>query len=239
VYTFGARGSFDPIENLTILAEGALQTGSVILSDVQIERRKRFGAAVDVEVESRHFKDKFAWKPVVSAEYIYYSGDREAARFNDETAAGTQRPTGSVAPGSTGNWYTGWDPMYRGKFDTAYREFIGTYYATWDYPARARAYVATADASYTNQQQAIAKASIEPMDDLMIEGKVAFFWLNYPIYSPHESLYVGTEFDAQLSWDYTEDVNFGLLGAWFIPGGIYQDTSHNATEVVGHVSVDF
>ncbi|MBL7158212.1 MAG: hypothetical protein ISS91_01750 [Candidatus Omnitrophica bacterium] len=243
VYTFGARGSFDPIENLTVLAEGAMQTGNIILSDIQIERRKRFGMAADIEVESRHFKDSFAWKPVISAEYIFYSGDREADRFDDETRA---RPgqTGNgnfEAPGTTGNWYTGWDPMYRGKFDTAYREFIGTYYATWQYPVRPRAYQSCADASYTNQHQAIAKATIEPMDDLMIQGKVAFFWLDHLITSmePFRNQFVGTEFDAQLSWDYTEDVNFGLLGAWFIPGTIYDDRNNNATEVVGHVSVDF
>jgi len=249
-HCIGMRGSFDPIENWTISAEGASQFGSAILTDMQIEKRNRLAWAVDADIECRHFVDKFAWKPVVGAEYIFYSGDTKAAELNDEVArniepggalerniTGTQA---AVPAGTTGDWYHGWDPMFRGKFDTAYREFIGMYYQTHKYPARPRMFDSSADASYTNQHQVLFKGSVEPADDLVCLGKMAMFWLAEPIDSQQvDTTYVGTEFDLQATWDYTEDVSFGLLGAWFIPGYIYDGDHNSVTELVGSVSVDF
>lgn len=232
VHTIGLRGSADPIENWTVAAETAYQWGSFVGTRTQLETRDRSAWALDVSAECRYWRDSFEWKPVISAEYVYYSGDRHA----QDVDVAAPNP-GSLA--SIGGIYTGWDPMYRGKFDTAYREFIGRYYATLEFPARANYVQSFADASFTNQHQALLRASLQPTDSLTCDGVVGFFWLDEKISSVRTDEYVGTEFDVILSWDYTEDVTFGLLGAWFLPGDLYEDDDKIATDVVASVTLGF
>jgi len=240
VHTIGLRGSADPIENWTISAEGAYQFGDFVGFRDQAEDRSRSAYALDISGECRHFRESFAWKPVIGVEYILYSGDDEEYP--------TAQTTGS---------YGGWDPMYRGKFDTAYREFVGMFNAThmgW-VGMRANYIQAYTDASFTNQHQAIVYGSLMPTDSLTIDGKVAFFWMQYdraflstqtsPANSNNSTTenrkqYLGTEVDVQLTWDYTEDVSFGLLSAWFFPGSFYYDQSEDtATDLVGTVKLSF
>ena len=56
----------------------------------------------------------------------------------------------------------------------------------------------------------------------------------------------GDELDVQALYDYTEDVQFGLLGAWFFPGDYYDGAPSGpargdatAWELVGDVTVKF
>ena len=52
--------------------------------------------------------------------------------------------------------------------------------------------------------------------------------------------FVGQELDLSANWDYTEDVSFGLLAGWFIPGEVYYDGKADpATDLVGSVKVSF
>ncbi len=239
-HTIGLRGSADPIENWTVAAEAACQFGTFVGFRNQVDKRDRFAYAIDASVECRYFKDMFPWKPVFGAEYILYSGDDNA--YPDV---------------NTDDTFNGWDPMYRGKFDTAYREFVGKYnFTTLGWKARRNNYVNSyIDASYTNQHQVLIMAGITPMDSLSIDGRLAFFWqqeyrevptnVTDPAngssteYSKRKR-YMGAEVDVEVVWDYTEDVSFGLLTAWFFPGGFYDDVSDNiATDLVGTVKLSF
>lgn len=241
-HTLGMRGSADPVENWTVAAEGAYQFGEFVGFRNQAEQRDRSAWALDVNAECRHFREMYAWKPVIGAEYIFYSGD-------DSTRA-IENTTGE---------YHGWDPMYRGKYDTAYREFVGKYYYTHQgWVGRRADYVDSyIDASYNNQHQAIVYGSLIPADSLTLDGRVAFFWqheqrefinrqIELLVPTPEQTdfskrkLYLGTEIDVELTWDYTEDVSFGLLAAWFFPGPFYYDQSDDtATDVVGTVKLSF
>ena len=51
---------------------------------------------------------------------------------------------------------------------------------------------------------------------------------------------IGWEIDLQATYDYTEDVSFGLLAGWFVPGTFYP-TGNDATavDVVSSVKVSF
>ncbi|MBN1354556.1 MAG: alginate export family protein [Candidatus Omnitrophica bacterium] len=241
VHTVGLRGSADPIENWTASAEAAFQFGNFVGFRDQVDRRARFAWALDVGAECRYFKDQYAWKPVLGAEYIFYSGDDD------------DYPTES----SSGTFY-GWDPMYRGKYDTAYREFVGKYNYTrlgWK-GARTNYVNSFTDASYTNQHQVVLYGSVVPTESLSVDGRVAFFWqhqqrsfpysvINYPdagssVEYGTRKRFMGTEVDVNLTWDYTEDVSFGLLAAWFFPGGFYDDCGDDtATDLVGTVKLSF
>ncbi|MFH1995833.1 MAG: alginate export family protein [Candidatus Omnitrophota bacterium] len=234
VHTLGLRTSVDPIEDLTLNLEAAWQGGQYAGHRSQVNNRGRSAYAIDASAEWRYFTEKFAWKPVVGVEYILYSGNEAEQRPN--LAAGD---------------YEGWDPMYRGKYDTAIREFVGRFYASASYPAKgagADELLTFSDASFTNQHQIIARGSIEPVESLLLEGVYAAFYTHRDIIGPdfqERGGSIGQEVDLQATWDYTEDVSFGLLTGWFFPGHIYdrptlQDNFNSvASDLVGTMKVSF
>lgn len=224
IHTIGLRGSFDPIDVVTLAAEGAYQGGEYVGNRLQVNSRGRSAGAFDASIEWRYLAEKFSWKPKLGFEYIWYSGN--APDDNDANAAGA---------------YTGWDLMYRGKFDSAIREFVGKFYQTARYPARTDHYYSCADASFTNQNQFIFLGSIQPMDSLLIKANYNLFW-NQQKYTLDDKSggFVGQEIDINATWDYTEDVSFGILAGWFMPGEVYYDNmDHYATDIVGTVKVSF
>ncbi|MCK4463764.1 MAG: alginate export family protein [Candidatus Omnitrophica bacterium] len=244
IQTMGLRGSFDPIENWTVAAESAYQWGHYVGTRDQTEKRDRNAWALDVSAECRHFQELYAWKPKIGVEYIYYSGhkninDEEIYLNNPKYASGT---------------YTGWDRMYRGKFDSAIRDYYGIYYASNQDSNnyRSYSYYGYPDAADQNQHQIIVAGSVQPTDSLTVDLRYFNFWQQYKTshydvcyVAGHGKLvkdkgYLGSEIDLELTWDYTEDVSFGFLSAWFFPGGHYYDQSDDvATDVVGSVKLSF
>ncbi|NQT23291.1 MAG: alginate export family protein [Candidatus Omnitrophica bacterium] len=240
IYTLGIRGSADPIEDWTTAIEAAVQFGNYIGARNQLEARARRAWALDASIECRYFQDKYPWKPKLGLEYILYSGDEHIADEN---------PT-------TNGTYTGWDIMYRGRFPSAIRSWYGIYYASAQDMLSQRRDILQRfpDAAYTNQQQIILAGSIQPTESLTVDAKYFNFWQMYATRSPDFSQpnampgllwrdnnkYLGSEVDVEATWDYTEDVSFGLLAAWFFPGAHYQDGSNSiVTDVVGTVSLSF
>lgn len=213
VHVIGARGSMDPIEDWTVALEGAYQFGQYMISN-QVSERDRSAFAIDAMVECRYWQDQFAWKPVLSAEYIFYSGQ---SKIGDEGV-------------NTGGDYEGWDPMFRGKFDTAIREFQNVYYTT----------AQSSTPSYTNQHQVLLRGSLQPTDSLMFNATYGHFWLVEDLSASNTKKNIGDELDLQLTWDYTEDVTFGLLAGWFFPGSHFVDGNDDiATDLVGTVKLSF
>lgn len=238
INTMGIRGSLDPIDNWTLSGETAWQWGQYVGSRVQTERRNRSAWALDVAAECRYFQQQYAWKPKLGVEYVFYSGNKnikDESYYSDGT-------------------YTGWDIMYRGKYDSAIREFMGSYYATAQDANNVRGwcYYPYPDASYTNQHQVIVIGSIQPTDSLTVNARYINFWQQYKtnVFEANRTTtldntkkcnpYLGGEIDFELVWDYTEDVSFGLLSAWFFPGTHYYDQSDSiATDVVGSCKLSF
>ena len=238
VQTIGTRGSFVPVENITAAVESAYQFGEFIGSRQQQVTRRRSAWALDASVESTHFQD-YAWKPTIAVEYVFYYG-HEKVQNEDATSDCT---------------YTGWDMMYRGKFNSAIREFMGVFYLTNQdvnnqntalnprYP----------DAANTNQHLVAVTTTLQPTDSLTVDATYINFWQQYATYhyDPARSgteanarvkdkKYLGSEVDLTFTWDYTEDVSFGLLTAWFFPGSHYYDQSDDvATDIVGSVKLSF
>lgn len=225
VHTLGLRGSLDPLDVLTVAGEVAYQGGQYVGTRLQTANRDRSAWATDISAEWRYWVDRFAWKPKIGVEYIWYSGNQ--AEDNPAAANGT---------------YEGWDGMYRGKFDSAIREFVGKYYFSARYPARANFVQSAADASFTNQHQVIFLGSLQPIESLTLKGNYNLFW-NQERFDANVSKtngFVGQEIDLQANWDYTEDVSFGVLAGWFFPGEVYYDGQDDiATDLVGSVKVSF
>lgn len=222
VNTWGLRGSFEPIANATIAAEGALQFGRYSVVTTQ-NSRSRKAAALDVSGDYL-FKD-VKWTPKLGIEYIYYSGEANTAT----TDTGT---------------YHGWDMMYRGKFDTAIREFQNLYYATAMRADNVATVTNDQDAGNTNETQVILYGSLKPTNALSVDGRFAFFWMpkaqKYNSGAETRGKSIGSELDLQLNYVYTEDVSFGLLAAWFFPGSYWVGgMDDTATDIVGTVKVAF
>jgi len=236
VNTIGIRGSMDPIDCVTLNGEIAGQFGSYMANTMQTVSRSRAAWALDVSAEYRGLMDCWAWKPKGAVEYILYSGDNGSVDLPNEQST-----------------YNGWDRMFRGKYDSAIREWMGTYYANYDYQPRPNNAQVSADASYTNQSQLIFSGSLQPMDCLTLKGNWNLFWtlekysiedLSVPGGIPNRdgpnSGFIGQEVDLQAIWDYTEDVSFGLLMAYYMPNyDCYQDGADSASDIVGTVKVSF
>jgi hypothetical protein len=214
IHTLGGRGSFDPIEDWTIAVEAAYQTGDFLGIANQRQGRDRSAWAIDAMIECRYWQDDFAWRPVAAVEYIYYSGEKDMGNRGVNTSGA----------------YNGWDPMYRGKFDTAIREFQNVFYRTAQFSCP----------SFTNQHQILVSGTVEPTDSLTFSAKYGHFWLAENWSNGNTDRNAGDEVDLQLTWDYTEDVSFGLLAAWFFPGDHFRGGMDDAaTDLVGTVKLSF
>lgn len=224
VNTYGLRGSLEPITNLTLGAEGAIQRGRY--ADINVNGRSIKAWAVDA-FGKYNFAD-VTWKPALGIEWLMLSGE------DDPGSAAT----------TTGKW-TGWDAMYRGKFDTAIRDFQNYLYATRARTAGVARTVWDQDSGMSNQNSLLITGSVVPAEDVTVKGTYAHFWLNEkPINSNRGALTtsdeIGDELDLLLTYDYTEDVSFGLLTGWFFPGRLFptgQDDT--AADVVGSMKVVF
>ncbi len=229
INTIGLRGSFDPIDTITLYGEFAGQFGNYVGNQLQANNRARVAGALDVGAEFRYFMDKWAWKPKLGVEFIWYSGNN---------------PGTTIEPTQGSGMYTGWDPMFRGNADSLIREYIGRYYFSAKYPFQANNYYNSVDNSFQNQGQLIFSGSLQPMDSLKLTGNLNMFW-NQFTYNPNtmkDRGYIGTELDMGATWDYTEDVSFNVVGGFFVPGDVYyndQATAATAADVVASVKVSF
>jgi len=243
VHTIGLRGSFNPAEDWLFGGEAALQFGKALedmpmgidrTATTGVENQDRFAGMLNAYVDYLGWQ-KYMYSPKVGAEVIWTSGDDRD-------------------PGDRGDTHTQWHSMYRGYFPTMIRPYIGRYYYTSRYPNGE-------DIGLTNQWELMAKGSMRPLDDVLVEGIVSGYYLDrIPIRGAENSQlgwigshHLGTELNLKTTYDYTEDVSFSLASAWFWPGDVYEEQQHQndmpdsptdlqptvATEVVGTCKVSF
>ena len=213
-HTLGGRVQFDPISQITLGGELAYQFGNFRAAIANPDRDR---GAWMVDVFGTYRWD-YTWKPEVTIEYVHFSGE-------DDLGANTTD-------------YNAWNGLYRGKFWTAYgdfREFVYGTSDTVDQPAT------------TNSQFVQLKGALKPLEDLLLEGMFTYFWTDEDVHntagvqtSAVRSDEIGWEIDFQATYDYTEDVSFGVLAGWFKPGDFYSGPDDdNASTVVSSVKVTF
>ncbi|MFC1674752.1 alginate export family protein [Candidatus Omnitrophota bacterium] len=220
VQTVGARLVSEPMENLTTQIEAAYQFG------------KRVPAAGDGNTTTAGTVDRKAWAleaaatlglpkmkytPTVTALYSYFSGNHE----------------NNVSNNDLGTW-RGWDPMYENQ--------VSGHIANALFPQ-----------SNAHILGGIVTANI--MEDVNLKGEYYTYWWasKYPegatIATARDTAaaivmdgksHAGQELDMTLTYDYTEDVQFGLMGGLFIPGSSFmKDNDSVMSEIIGSMKVTF
>ncbi|MEI8345225.1 MAG: alginate export family protein [Candidatus Omnitrophota bacterium] len=213
--TIGGRVQFDPISQITLGGEAAYQFGHYESMDTV--KKNRDAWALDI---FGTYRWDLTWKPDVTVEYVVFSGEGDLQDTNSS--------------------YGSWNKLYRGRFYTAYEDFRGWVYGT--------AQEGDTEAGQ-NTQMIQVKGNIKPLDDLLLTGSYSYFWSPESDYthwwdhsasSPTLNDGIGQEFDFQVTYDYTEDVSFGLLTAWFFPGDKFTSPNDKvATDVVASTKVTF
>ena len=233
VYVPGLRASTNPIEGLNVQAEVAWQRGNKVFTTSAAgnnQRREAMGAEAIASYKVP-FEATKQWKPVVTGVYSYTSGDKSTT---SDLAAPTEKSREE---------YRAWDPMFENQGG-------GTIYNTLF--------------DLSNSHIYIASAQVSPIEDVIAKVTWTGLWSDkedrestLTIRQPDggtttaqitTNQQVGYEIDAELVYDYTEDVQFGLLMGWFNPGDTFTsrtgtngpaDSKHTASQVIAHTDVKF
>lgn len=216
IYTLGIRGSMAPVENSLIFGELAYQFGDY----------NRSGTEVDVDALGIEVGGEYSWvdaltSPKLALQYTYLSGDKAGASGTDD--------------------YENFTATFCRKSDTAIYGWNGRLYTSTE---------GNDTAANTNMHKILLTGNLKPLasidnEDVNLEVKYAHFIFDEePVAGKDDE--AGDELNLNLTYNYTEDVQFGLLGAIFWPGEYYEDQNTSSTtyddtvkEIVGSCKVTF
>lgn len=212
--TVGARTQFHLSEQVTLGLEGAYQFGKVDTSAygwaIGSHNRKAFAGQF---IGQYRFLDDY--NSAISLGFTYLSGN------NDESGS-----------------YNAWDPLFEDQVPAEIANLL--------FP-------------HSNVLCATLTGSMMPQEDLTLT--LHWAWLKLAdAYNVHPSIYsplvgpasgnsyavnrdktsAGNEVNASLLYDYTEDLQFKLTGAWFMPGSFFQsDNDSLAYSLRAGINVSF
>jgi hypothetical protein len=229
VHTLGARIANTSIKNLNAQLEAAIQMGTYNPAfDINSQNaaitanRKAWALQAGAMYDLKDVSKKLSkYRPSVMGTYTYLSGEKNT------------RVSGT---------YHGWDAMFEDQTS---------------------GHIINALMGYSNSQTLTLTGNIVPMEDVSLKLDYVTLWLNkrFPggngttsgvntvnlrgiasasTYTMTNSRHLGQELDATLSYDYTEDVQFSLLGGVFFPGDAFQaGNDTKASELIGSMKVTF
>jgi hypothetical protein len=228
MYVPGLRASTSPVKGLTIQGELAWELGSVpVAAGGSIENEHRDAMAAQLLASyALPVMDKY--KPTVNASWTYVSGDKNG---------GINYGTDAVKSAKT---YSAWD-----EFNTI--QGAGTIYREI-FPM-------------SNENIVSVGAAVNPLEDVTAGVQWTGLWalqpygfqnvpyllqpdgltvLGEPRNYNNKGYWLGNETDVNLTYNYTEDVTFGLSVGWFVPGDVFSPNQHNAAQqAIANVGVKF
>ena len=224
VSTLGFRGSAAPVEGSYVYGEAAYQFGG---RPADIEASQPADDKLQAwmfNLGGEYTMTDVAMTPKLGAEWRYYSGkDTDGALM-------------------------GWQPIAPGYYRTALREFQTRSTVTGFYN-NAQTGVTSAQ---TNQIEWALYGSLKPLEDLTVNQRLSWFYTPVGTLAPSSGgesdreHSLGTEWDTVVSYNYTDDVQFGVIYGVFFPGNIYRVASNGgingddiASELITTVGVKF
>jgi hypothetical protein len=213
--TIGARVQFDPIDQITLGAEVAHQSGTA-RSAVDSPGRDRDAWAVDL---FGTYRWDYEWKPELTVEYVFLSGEED------------------LSPGATSDYHA-WVDNHRGSVWGWIHDAKEFYFATASpsdlFTAPNQQFISLLGVITPLED---LKLSVNYYyfwadEDLHLDPTDPG--------SPALDDEIGHEIDAEISYAYTEDVTFTFYAIWFIPGDQYTSPEDStAIEVISRVKVAF
>lgn len=248
VFTVGSRVVNKTVKNLTVDAQGAFQFGtynpkfdpnattrSAVAGNLQHNAgqgaRRAWGVEAMATYELKDIQKIAKYKPAISAAYQYLSGESRD-RVGDKT-------------------YHGWDPMFE---DQTFGHILNAIMQS------------------TNMTLTGLSFQAKPMDDITAKVDYVTAWFNKryydqtltelsgvsntTVFNMGKTKHIGQELDLTLTYDYTEDVQFSLLGGVLFPsksinpgrninadagavGNAHDLNRATASEIVGTMKVTF
>lgn len=227
VHTIGARVSTNPTKKLNLQQEIAAQFGEKIspaTTTGALNRERRAWAAQTIAMYTPGIK----YNPTMGMIYSYFSGD-------------ANRDAAANAP-ALSKKYHAWDPMFENQ--TA-GHIINALYPS------------------SNSHNLDFMVKFNPIEDVWVQLDVVHQLMAKASsqngqqalndYEPSGGNYfnrkqtdIGQEVDINVVYNYTEDVQFGLLAGWFWPGKAYRATDNDglmqkttAVEAIASCKVSF
>jgi hypothetical protein len=228
MYVPGLRASTNPIKGLNVQGEIAWELGSIpVVAGDTLENEHRDAMAAQVLASyALPVMDKY--KPTVNASWTYVSGDKNSALNYGADAVKSAK---TYSAWDEFNTIQGAGTIYRAIFPLSNENIISfgasvnpledvTAGVTWSglwalepYGLQNPGYLIQPDGSYIT----------ETANDANVKG----YWL-------------GNETDVNLTYNYTEDVTFGLSLGWFVPGDVFSPNQHvTAQQAIANVGVKF
>ena len=223
VSTIGIRGSAKPAQGSSVWGELAYQFGRRTVDPAAILHMGDAHQAWAFDLGTEFSFEDVAMKPKVGAEWRFYSGKDVNGAVN------------------------GWGPVAPGYFTTALREFqtgstVAGFYGN-DQTCFVNGAGRACTASGSNQHELGIWSTFTPIEDLTATSRLSWFVLDVgaiPVAGSKRRSFAGTEWDTNMVYNYTDDVQFGFLYALFVPGSAYRTpTDSTAQELVSTVSVKF
>ncbi|MCX5710692.1 MAG: alginate export family protein [Candidatus Omnitrophica bacterium] len=209
---YGARIVNQSIKNLTAQVEAAMQLGNVNTSSTITQRRRAWATEAFLTYDLKDVKKVGKYKPTATALFAFFSGNKDNSGNKTNKA---------------------WDPMYE-------NQKCGD--------------LANALLNQSNIMLTGGILTAKPVDDVTLKGEYYAYWwdkvfqqggtaqtiLTGETLTMTDGKFVGQEIDLTATYDYTEDVQFALMGGMFMPGDSFDSINRNtATEVIGSMKVTF
>jgi len=230
LYVPGLRASTNPVKGLNVQGEVAWQLGNQVVANAtngDLLSEQRDAMAVQV-MGSYALPVLQKYKPTVNASYTYFSGDKMA-------------DTNSATGNKDAKKYGAWD-VFNGDLGA------GTIYSAI-YPL-------------TNMNIIALGASASPLEDVTTSFTWSNLWatdsynsINNPllIYQPNAGTTtlgpvtkttgergLGNEYDVNMTYNYTEDVTFGVSLGWYAPGDALSNVNRStASQAIVDLGVKF
>ena len=218
IYTPGLRVSTSPIKELNVSLEGALQRGTDTTSvsgETLVRNAFGFQALASLAIPVAELEK---YKTSVSGSYTYVSGDKTSTTNNNRKTSA-------------------WDPMFENQnggtiFNTLFN-LSNMQILNVTVTASPLADVTTSLA-WNGLLTAVKKGGVTTL----VQPTGTSIAVNGTNVS--QDNYLGNEYDANIAYQYTEDVKFGLNLGWFAPGKAFSiDNNSSAKQAIASVGVNF
>jgi len=234
----GLRASTNPTKALNIQGELAWQLGDHPVSNLT-DSTGAYGAKDEAEHRDAMAAQLLAtyslpvlekYKPSVNASFTYVSGDKNGSQNYDGNAVKSTKT------------YTAWDEFNK-------NQDAGTIYNTL-FPL-SNMYIYSVGASANPLEDvtaAVTWSDLYAADKFGAENPLYLLQpdqsgsqVNGSILTPTSNKKgLGNETDVNLTYNYTEDVTFGVSLGWFVPGNVFTDATRNtASQAIADVGVKF